>query len=89
MGHGQLTSIFLAKHSPYNPTLQLPWLQVPSKLKEVLKGHIEKAEMRLHEQQRRLAQQKRLSRAQDSVMSEDEKKKRKKKLKVGVIGGCG
>ena len=57
--------------------------QVPSKLKEVLKGHVEKAEMRLHDQQRRLAQKRRLSRAQDSVMSEDEKKKRKKKLKVG------
>ncbi|CAI8044212.1 PX domain-containing protein kinase-like protein [Geodia barretti] len=61
--------------------IEKPSMKVPSKLKEVLKGHVEKAEMRLHDQQRRLAQKRRLSRAQDSVMSEDEKKKRKKKLK--------
>ena len=60
---------------------------MPSKLKEVLKAHIEKAELRLHDNQRKLVQQKRLTRAQDSVMSEDEKKKRKKKLKVVVEMG--
>ena len=57
-------------------------VQVPSRLKEVLKAHIEKAELRLHEQQRRLAHQRRVSRAHDSLMSEDQKKIRKKKLKV-------
>jgi PX domain-containing protein kinase-like protein len=61
--------------------IEKPSMKVPGKLKEVLRGHVEMAEMRLHDQQRRLAQQRRLSRAQDSVMSEDEKKKRKKKLK--------
>lgn len=59
-------------------------IQVSNKLKEVLKGHMEKAELRLHEQQRRLAHQRRVSRAHDSVMSEDQKKIRKKKLKVST-----
>ena len=57
-------------------------MQVPSKLKNVLKTHLETAEMKLHDQQRRLAHQRRVSRAQDSLMSEDQKKMRKKKLKV-------
>ena len=64
--------------------------QVHSKLKEVLKSHREKAELCLHEQQRKLAQQRRMSRAQDTVMSDEQKKMRKKKLKVcvGVYNIC-
>ena len=59
-------------------------VQVPSKLKEVIKGHIEQAEQRLREQQRKVSQFRRLTKAHENLMSEEEKKKRRKKMKVGL-----
>ena len=59
-----------------------PRLRVPSKLKEVLRAHLDKMESRLLSEQKRLAQHRRISKAQESVMSEDEKKKRRKLRKV-------
>ena len=60
-------------------------IQVPSKLKEVLKGHIEQAEQRLREQQRKVSQFRRLTKAHENLMSEEEKKKRRKKMKVDSL----
>ncbi len=60
---------------------------MPSKLKEVLRAHLEHGEQRLRDQQRQLAQQRRMSKVHENVMSEEEKKKRRKKLKVrGEVG---
>ena len=58
---------------------------MPSKLKEVLKGHIEPAEQRLREQQRKVSQFRRLTKAHENLMSEEEKKKRRKKMKVDSL----
>ena len=60
------------------------YVQVPSKLKEVIKGHIDQAEQRLREQQRKVSQFRRLTKAHENLMSEEEKKKRRKKMKVGL-----
>ena len=62
-----------------------PRLRVPSKLKEVLHSHLDKMEQRLLNDQKRLAQHRRLSKAQENVLSEDEKKKRRKLRKVGLL----
>lgn len=60
------------------PSSEKPVLRVPSKLKEVLKAHLDKAEQRLFNEQKKVAQYQRLSKAQQNLMSEDEKKKRRK-----------
>ena len=64
------------------PGSEKPHLRVPSKLKEVLKVHLEKTELRLFNEQKRVAQFQRLSKAKESVMSEEEKVKRRKLRKV-------
>ena len=46
---------------------------------------MERAEQRFHEQQRKVAQVRRVSKAHESLMSEDEKKKRRKKMKASVL----
>ena len=57
-------------------------MRVPSKLKEVIKSHLEKAELRLFSEQKKAAQYRRLSKAHENLMSEEEKKKRKKMRRV-------
>ena len=64
------------------PPGEKPYIKVSSKLKEVIKRHCENSELRLREEQKKLAQQRRVSKAQESIMSEDEKKKRRKMRKV-------
>lgn len=64
------------------PVGEKPYIKVSSKLKEVIRRHNENSELRLREEQKRLAQQRRVSKAQESIMSEDEKKKRRKMRKV-------
>ena len=64
------------------PAGEKPYIKVSSKLKEVIRRHCENSELRLREEQKKLAQQRRVSKAQESIMSEDEKKKRRKMRKV-------
>jgi len=59
-----------------------PRLRVPSRLKEVLQAHLDKMEQRLLNDQKRLAQFRRVSKAQENVLSEEEKKKKRKLRKV-------
>ena len=58
-------------------------LQVPSKLREVLRTHVTQVEGRLRDEQRKVSQFRRLSKAHESLMSDDERKKRRKLRKVG------
>ena len=64
------------------PGGEKPYIKVSSKLKEVIRRHCEHCEVRLREEQKKIAQQRRVSKAQESIMSEDEKKKRRKMRKV-------
>ena len=64
------------------PPSEKPYMRVPSKLKEVIKSHLEKAELRLFSEQKKAAQYRRLSKAHENLMSEEEKKKRKKMRRV-------
>lgn len=64
------------------PQSEKPVLRVPSKLKDVLKAHLDKAELRLFNEQKKVAQYQRLSKAHENLMSDDEKKKRRKLRKV-------
>lgn len=64
------------------PGSEKPTMRVPSKLREVLKVHLEKAEQRLFAEQKKVAQYQRISKVHENLMSEDEKKKRKKLRKV-------
>ena len=67
------------------PPGEKPHIKVSSKLKEVIRRHCENCELRLREEQKKLAQQRRVSKAQESIMSEDEKKKRRKMRKVSGL----
>ena len=64
------------------PGGEKPYIKVSSKLKEVIRRHCEHCELRLREEQKKIAQQRRVFKAQESIMSEDEKKKRRKMRKV-------
>ena len=64
------------------PPGEKPIMKVSSKLKEVIRRHCENSELRLKEEQKKLAQFRRVSKAQESIMSEDERKKRRKMRKV-------
>ena len=64
------------------PPGEKPYIKVSSKLKEVIRRHCENSELRLREEQKKLSQMRRVSKAQESIMSEDEKKKRRKMRKV-------
>ena len=64
------------------PPGEKPYIKVSSRLKEVIRRHSDSCEQRLKEEQKKLSQMKRLSKAQESIMSEDEKKKRRKMRKV-------
>ena len=61
---------------------------MPSKLREVLRGHLERMEQRLLTNQKKLAQHRRISKAQENVLSEDEKKKRRKLRKVRMAAAA-
>lgn len=54
---------------------------MPTRLKEVVRSIREKVDIRLQEDQRKIAQSRRMSRAQESMMSEEEIKKRRKKIR--------
>lgn len=64
------------------PPGEKPHIKVSTKLKEVIRRHNESSEFRLREEQKKVSQLKRVSKAQESIMSEDEKKKRRKMRKV-------
>lgn len=64
------------------PASEKPSLRVPSKVKEVLSAHLDSAEQRLLSEQKKVAQYQRFSKVQENLMSEEEKKKRRKLRKV-------
>ena len=64
------------------PPGEKPYIKVPNKLKEVIKRHNDNTEQRLRDEQKKVSQLRRVSKAQESIMSEDEKKKRRKMRKV-------
>ncbi|XP_062593709.1 PX domain-containing protein kinase-like protein isoform X1 [Saccostrea cucullata] len=66
------------------PPTDKPVLKIPSKLKEAIKNAKDQMERRLKEEQKIINQLKRLSKAKQFHMSEDEKKKRRKSKKKVV-----
>ncbi|KAK6175076.1 hypothetical protein SNE40_013612 [Patella caerulea] len=64
-----------------------PVLKIPHKLKDVLKMAKTQFEQRLHEEQKLISKIKRLSKAKQFHMSEEEKKKRRKSRKKALENG--
>ncbi|KAK7503656.1 hypothetical protein BaRGS_00005195, partial [Batillaria attramentaria] len=69
------------------PVSDKPVLKVPSKLKECVRAAREEVEKRLREEQKIIHQVRRISKAKEFHMSEEEKKKRRKSRKKAMENG--
>ena len=67
------------------PLMDKPILKIPSKLKEFIRTAKDDMENRLHDEQKVIHKIKRLSKAKEFHMSEDEKKKRRKSSKKKAL----